>query len=56
MAAGAGIDLHDGCARGADTLTVIRRRLIAFDHEERKVVSEIADRAFEQRRLAGARR
>ena len=56
MAAGAGIDLHRpahprrGCARRR------RGRLIALEHGERELVPQIADRAFEQRRLAGAGR
>ena len=56
MAAGAGVDLHDRRARGADALAVVRRRLIAFDHEQLHLGLQIADRALEQRRLAGARR
>jgi hypothetical protein len=56
VTARAGIDLHNGRARGANTFTVIRRRLIAFDHEQRKLASEIADGALEQCRLARSRR
>ena len=55
MAAGACIDLHYGCARRTNALTVIRCRLIAFHHVQRQLAFEVADGSLEQRRLAGAR-
>ena len=54
MAAGAGIDLDGRRAGRADALAVVRGRLIALQHKERQRVAQIADRAFEQRGLAGA--
>ena len=54
MAAGAGVDLHDRRTGGADALAVVRGRLIALQHIERQLAAQIADRAFEQRGLAGA--
>ena len=56
MAAGAGVDLHDRRAGGADALPVIGGRLIALEHEERQLGLQIADGALEQRGLAGTRR
>ena len=53
MATGACVHLNGGRAGGADALPVVGRRLIALDDIELKLVLEIADRALEQRRLAG---
>ena len=39
-----------------NTLAVIRGRLITLDHVKRQLAGEIADRAFEQGCLSGARR
>src|SRR3974390_2945998 len=54
MAAAPGIDLHDRGARPADALAIICSRLVALNHIERQLASEISNRALEQCRLASA--
>jgi hypothetical protein len=56
VAAGSGIDLDDRTSCGFDPLGIAGRFLVALDDCERKLTPQIADRALEQRRLAGARR
>ncbi len=54
VAAGAGVDLYRPRARGPDSLGVEQRLLIAFDDGDGPVGRQLADGAFEQRRLARA--
>jgi hypothetical protein len=56
MAAGAGVDQNDRCPGSADTGAVVRRSLIAFQHEQRQLLAEVADGPLQQRCLAGAGR
>ncbi len=55
VAARAGVDLDDMAARRPDAFGVIDRLLIAFDDRKSQLASQVADRAFQQRRLARAR-
>ena len=52
MATGAGIDLHGTAAGGLNALRVELGFLIAFDHCNRLILTEIVERALEQRGLA----
>ena len=51
----AGVDLDRRRAGGANALRVVRCLLIALDHGDREAFPQFADRARQQRRLAGAR-
>jgi hypothetical protein len=56
MTSGVGVNLHRGRSRRADPFPIVRGCLIALADERFQVGFQIPDRAFEQRRFAGAGR
>src|ERR1700691_1498291 len=56
MTSAAGIDLNRRASGGADSLRVERSLLIALDDADRNFSAQLANRTFQQRSLAGARR
>jgi hypothetical protein len=56
MTARAGVDLDYPGPRRTNTLGVVERGLIAFDHRQRQRIAQVADCAFEQRGFAGTGR
>src|ERR1700685_1284876 len=56
MTSAAGVDLNRRASGGADSLRVERSLLIALDDADRNFSAQLANRTFQQRSLAGARR